>query len=190
MRSFDERRAEIFRRSGERIKKRKKAKRIMLTCIPLFVCVILWSVVLLGQQNKSSFTSDSATNTNTYFEDDCAPPPAVYTAVEVLEQDKADGYYKKTDEPLKIDKINKFIEAVVEASKTVADDYTDQIQSETDANDATKSTSYEIKFIMTNGSTKSFVLNGNKLLSKADNAVYSLSDSQLGTLKALLGLTE
>lgn len=50
MRSFEERMAEINRRS-EKIKRERKdlRKRILLACIPLALCIGLWSVLLLGQ---------------------------------------------------------------------------------------------------------------------------------------------
>lgn len=45
MRSFDERRDEIFRRSKQRIRTRQHAIRVALLCIPLFLC--LTAAVLL-----------------------------------------------------------------------------------------------------------------------------------------------
>lgn len=49
MRSFEQRRAEIFRRSEERIKARKKRRcRVLAGCIPLVLCVCLYAAFVQG----------------------------------------------------------------------------------------------------------------------------------------------
>ncbi|MBQ2676833.1 MAG: hypothetical protein IJF54_05500 [Clostridia bacterium] len=47
MRSFDERRQEIFLRSEKRIANRKKRTKLLFACIPLVICIAVSSVVLL-----------------------------------------------------------------------------------------------------------------------------------------------
>lgn len=44
MRSFEERKAEVFRRSENRIKERRKARsRALTVCIPLCLIITVWS---------------------------------------------------------------------------------------------------------------------------------------------------
>lgn len=48
MRSFEERKAEVFRRSENRIKERRKARsRALAVCIPLCLIIAVWSVMVL-----------------------------------------------------------------------------------------------------------------------------------------------
>lgn len=55
MRTFEERMAEISRRS-EKIKKERKdmRNRLLLACIPLVVCVGLYGILLMGQGNSGN----------------------------------------------------------------------------------------------------------------------------------------
>lgn len=48
MRDFEQTKAEIFRRSEERIQKRKKIRRVTVLCVPLMLCVV--AVALLPRQ--------------------------------------------------------------------------------------------------------------------------------------------
>ena len=48
MRNFEERKAEVFRRSENRIKERKRNRnRILAMCIPLCLVVTVWSIMIL-----------------------------------------------------------------------------------------------------------------------------------------------
>ncbi len=60
MRNFEERKAEILRRSHERINKRKVVKRYVLgITIPLFICAVSLSVLLnVGTASKNSSNED------------------------------------------------------------------------------------------------------------------------------------
>ena len=49
MRSFEERKAEVFRRSENRIKERRKARsRALAVCIPLCLIITVWSVMVFA----------------------------------------------------------------------------------------------------------------------------------------------
>lgn len=63
MRSFEERKAEVFRRSENRIKERRKARsRALTVCIPLCLIITVWSVMVLPAMlpvnNKKSGATD------------------------------------------------------------------------------------------------------------------------------------
>ncbi len=48
MRSFEERKAEVFRRSENRIKERKRNRnRILAMCIPICLVITVWSIMIL-----------------------------------------------------------------------------------------------------------------------------------------------
>ena len=63
MKSFEERKAEVFRRSENRIKERRKARsRALTVCIPLCLIITVWSVMVLPAMlpvnNKKSGATD------------------------------------------------------------------------------------------------------------------------------------
>lgn len=65
MRNFSERRAEIFRRSENRIKARKRNRnRILACCIPLCLCIAILSVIYLPDMMISSDKSNNAEDMN------------------------------------------------------------------------------------------------------------------------------
>ena len=70
MRSFEERKAEVFRRSENRIKERRKARsRALAVCIPLCLIITVWSVMVLPamlpvNNKKSGATDERAENTS------------------------------------------------------------------------------------------------------------------------------
>ena len=66
MRNFEERKEEIFRRSEERIARRKKnMKRIDVTCVPLVLCVSVASgYLLLGGFGMNSASPEANMNPN------------------------------------------------------------------------------------------------------------------------------
>ena len=48
MRNFEERKAEVFRRSENRIKERKRNRnRILAMCIPICLVITVWSIMIL-----------------------------------------------------------------------------------------------------------------------------------------------
>ncbi len=60
MRSFEERKAEIFRRSEKRIREQRHRRRILLSCVPLFLCVLLAAIfVLPGRGTNESADRES-----------------------------------------------------------------------------------------------------------------------------------
>lgn len=83
MRNFDERKAEIFRRSENRIKERKRNRnRILALCVPLCLCIAILSVIYLPDMMISPDKSNSV-------EDECADGTVgsvsefIYTSFEI-----------------------------------------------------------------------------------------------------------
>lgn len=65
MRNFDERKAEIFRRSENRIKERKRNRnRILALCVPLCLCIAILSVIYLPDMMISPDKSNTAEDMN------------------------------------------------------------------------------------------------------------------------------
>ena len=61
MRSFEERKAEVFRRSENRIKERKRNRnRILAMCIPICLVITVWSIMILPAMMPANKSNNSA----------------------------------------------------------------------------------------------------------------------------------
>ena len=61
MRNFEERKAEVFRRSENRIKERKRNRnRILAFCVPLCLIVTVWSIMILPAMMPANKSNNSA----------------------------------------------------------------------------------------------------------------------------------
>lgn len=61
MRNFEERKAEVFRRSENRIKKRKRNRnRILAMCIPICLVITVWSIMILPAMMPANKSKNSA----------------------------------------------------------------------------------------------------------------------------------
>lgn len=95
MRDFDERKAEIFRRSEKRIAQRKRRRRVIMSCIPIVICAIALS---FGHVPKLLPAEDNAdkyiVNENAYS----APPETQesksYSSVKVQGRNEDTDYCK------------------------------------------------------------------------------------------------
>lgn len=188
MRSFDERKAEIFRRGNERIKKRKRNKTVIFSLLPIFFCAIIWSVAA-GNMEKSNYMGDSVLPEN-YYDEECVPIPDQYTQLEISEKATENGFYKKVEAIAEIEAVSGIIDGIIESANADKAPNNSKLESETQVNDATKKNTYELKFTFVNGDCKSFTLVGNELISGDGKNVYRISDSQLNELIDLLDITK
>ena len=61
MRNFEERKAEVFRRSEKRIKERKQRRNhILMTCIPLVLCLTIFGAFLFPQMDDLKQAPESS----------------------------------------------------------------------------------------------------------------------------------
>lgn len=84
--NFEARKAEIFRRSEERIKKKKRNRKSVLTlCVPLALCLTLGGLYLRqsmpGQDDTIQAVLDDALNTEAAFEEIFSPPSTLSAAI-------------------------------------------------------------------------------------------------------------
>lgn len=108
MRNFEERRAEIFRRSEERINARKQArKRVLLCTVPVLVCAVIWSAVAL----PGTLTERGGSNT---LAESGAPR---YILAEVKSRNDGIGYDKTFAEQSAVSDIAALIQAFYDAPR-------------------------------------------------------------------------
>jgi len=96
MRNFEERKAEVFRRSENRIKERKRNRnRILAMCIPLCLVLTIFSVVMIP--GMLPVGSDSAENENLgFFSDGTADEDGADGAAGSLDDSKTHNYVSVT----------------------------------------------------------------------------------------------
>lgn len=182
MRSFEQRKAEIFRRSENRIKKRKKNRnRIIAGIIPLFFCVVILSVIYLPDkifiENNLSGKTDIADN----FADDAV---FSYISVEVKTDTASSKNYSKEKDVTKVESIYNLIQASFESDSKQDQEVTSYVQ----ATDTTKSFPYTIIFSAADGKTATYTLDGNKIIDETSQKQATLTDEQLLKLQKSLGL--
>ena len=178
MMDFEARKAEIFRRSDERIKIRKRnRKRILLSCMTLVLFVSVISAVSvtsltklsLSEQNWSSSRLEYAsffieiTDTHTGSCKIIDDTERAYAAAEILTQYTPDGMPTE--------------------SHSYGSSAEDKIQE-------SKDTVYEIAFGNESESKVLFTLSGNTLISVDTQTEYQLTDTELEELLTALGLAD
>ncbi len=189
MRSFEERKAEIFKRSEIRIVKRKKGQKILTLCIPLVLCVSLLSVIFIP---KISLFGDKSSDFGYTNLSDVA-----YTSLEVTNNTTIKTNSKNYSNQTDIDNAYKVIVSFFSDNDCLpsednkyknpeasADDFSNNNYSQ----DSSKSATYTITFSSKNGSVLIYVLDGNTLTNNTTKEKANLTDTQLSQLKKALNL--
>lgn len=187
MMNFDERRAEIFRRSDERIKERKRnRRRILLSCVPIVICIGVLSVSY-GQNKLNTETPDGI------IENAMTNNSLVYPITVEL-TDLKNGESREIEACYDIATVTDIIYSMTDG-RYQTDNYGIPTES-TDSDqykDISKADSYEITITREiDGKTKInvFFLNGNVIIDKETQQEYQLSDDEYETLLRALGLKD
>ena len=196
MRSFEERIAEIDRRSKKIQAERKKRRaQALVVCVPLVLCLGV-GTFLLRQDRAPTQLADRDTVAAFYpcatLAEDIAAP-VLGGSVEVVGQDLA-RYYTA---PEKVDRIAAYLDAVsgdtvyYSSAFSKNEDATDaDLRKEEDSSDTLLDESvaevYTITLVCADGSRTEFELSGNRLTNKTENREITLQAQQLHTLKVLL----
>ncbi len=196
MRNFDERKTEIFRRSENRIIKRKrKRKQLLAFCIP-FCMVCIFSAVIIPSLPFATDDSDEESNIVIFdsvdkSDKDLLPEELhnyVTVAIDginkqqytVTEASSVDGIFELLDEIFSYYDISNFSETASNA----ADSSTLK-----DAPNEDKTNNSITVELNNNGSKRILTLDGNRLSDTANNIEIKLTDEHLNGLKTALGLT-
>ena len=198
MKNFEERKAEVFRRSENRIKERKRNRnRILALCIPLCLILTVWSVMILPAMLPAKM--DNAAEENIEFngsmnDTDGAEGKHIYLSVEV-KGNNSDFYAEITD----ASSVTGVYENVFLAFEDqdagndmsgVIQESTSDDESKESANNSKDSHSYTITMNAADGSNRIYLLDNNMLKDVTFNRTTILNDEQLANLKLALGLTD
>ncbi len=205
MRSFEERKAEVFRRSENKIKERKrKRNRILVMCIPL--CFILTVCLVLGFSPKawvevvdktegnavSNINISNESNVTTDKSNTSVNP--TYVSVEVKSNENISKFYTKITDATEVKNVYENISRAF-----VSDDESDDmviLDNEETKNDSLKDSnnvdknkqSYTITITLSNGKEMVYILSGKKLCDVSSNIETELTHEKLEELKSAIGL--
>lgn len=204
MRNFEERKAEVFRRSEKRIKERKRNRnRILACCIPLCLCITILSVIYLPNANLFSDKSGNAEDMNMAGGLN-GTSEFIYTSLEITNNIESTGNSRKENDIANIENIYNIIQSSFSAEEDLPtgdkhDEFPHAQKGEganKDENHSgidqfqnyTKGMSYTITFIAVDGTQRNYTLDGNLLTNKATKQEVTLTDSQMSELQKALGL--
>ena len=198
MRNFEERKAEVFRRSENRIKERKRNRnRILALCIPLCLILTVWSVMILpamlpvaekdaGAEQEIGF--NGSTN-----DADGAEGKHIYLSIEVKDNDS--DFYSEITDSSGVTNVYENVFLAFEDQDAgndmsgVIQESTSDDESKESANNSKDSHSYTITMNAADGSNRIYLLDNNMLKDVTFNRTTILNDEQLANLKLALGLT-
>lgn len=191
MRDFEERKTEIFRRSKERLAQRRRRRRIIISCIPLVICIAVLSVFKMPVFELK--TDKSAPN-------DCNQTVSAgeYISVRIQGKGENSGYSKIIEDQELVEKIVNSISGA--ASEETGDESSDPTDNKLagahqDAVDATvegtcfdqgnSEASYTIIIVDADGSERIYTISGDVLIGEKGGSIV-LSDKQLSEIESLL----
>lgn len=111
MRNLDECKAEIFRLGEEKIKERKKRRKLALSaCIPLCLCLVVCSFAFLPERIKNFSAASPQESPNLKGDEYTGETAIVYLQAEIKGFGDAADVYNQVDEANKINHIAELIE--------------------------------------------------------------------------------
>lgn len=198
MRTFYERKAEIFRLSEEKIKRRKKVRnRVIFSCAPILLCAVLFSFSVLPE--LMSVKNDSAS------EDEYYSSAFMYVTAEITDFQN-DDYYRKIDNKEDVNEALNMIESFglfLEEAEDTTDAYDPETKGDAGATQSKKpnatkkedyvsgtekNNNYKITFMDAKGEKTVYTLKGRRLKNETTADEIILSDSQLIKLMVALGI--
>ena len=166
MRTLHECQAEVFRRSEERIRARRRAARALLVCLPLILCITAFSLFVLPDLASLPGEPDSKN-------DSAAPPPAVCR----IDISEADQVTSVTDQA----RIRAITDALTELNVSP-----DAPSGGSDIPEA--SGGCTIVLVSEDSSQTTYLLTRQSLTNRDTGHTVNLTQTQAAELTALLGL--
>ncbi len=193
MRNFEERKAEVFRRSENRIKERKRNRnRLLAICIPLCLILTVWSVTILPAMLPAGI--DNAEQENAF--DGVLGNTESFESVVIMGSNKLGSQTETITDSDRVTAIHCAILDLynaVNAGTSVEDSDTQKGELK-DEDLATGNSSakveYTICFTTVDGSEIRFVLNNNELRNENNDNRIQLSQEQLKEFLEFLELTD
>lgn len=195
MRDLDECKAEIFRRSEEKIKQRRKARRKMMTGgLSLCLCLVVGTAVIVPALSSKKSTAEGTMDEELHAEE--LPGAIDVLSVEIENLPGTAPYYQTLTDEAEVtglyERIRDLCEEAPEDEKL--NGYgKDQVKDPMENNYAEgvwEPQNYRITFTAEDGEKRNFVLAGCLLRSEEDGRSWLLEEEAAATLAAALGLPQ
>ena len=190
MRNFEERKAEVFRRSEKRIKERKQRRNhILMTCIPLVLCLTIFGAFLFPQLDDLKQAPES--NNEHYFSGAMGTEAdgGLFAGSVEVSGNGVSSYYTSVENVQGIMRLINGIVAVPETND--GDDLRDYITDEstsTDKNENYQENCYKIVVHRSDGTSTEYLLVGSRLIDQNTQQEFSVSEDTMKDLKNALGI--
>ena len=214
MRNFEERKAEVFRRSENRIKERKRNRNhILAMCIPLCLVLTIFSFAMLPQflpKNMDDAENEMIGNIYDEMEDtddkeNTGASSLVhnFVFVDVRGTGSQSQHHSSVSDTSKINDVFEQIYTILipyESHDEIAGDFLESEADDSlkdvatgesvDTSENIKTSGYVVTMSTSNGATRTFTLTENKLYDNQFNIEVELTNEQIHNLKSALGLTD
>lgn len=199
MRNFEERKAEVFRRSENRIKERKRNRnRILALCIPLCLIVTVWSIMILPAMMPASKSNNNA-GEGMDIMGSVDGTDAAFVRVEVMSTGTATQSTILKDNADEVAQIYYTVQSSFVSSgggnkesandKAEDDALTEENKDYSQSGTTNLSSGFRIIFTTENGAQTVYSLSGDKLLNETTKQETILTVDQRSNLLDMLGLT-
>ena len=199
MRNFEERKAEVFRRSENRIKERKRNRnRILAMCIPLCLVITVWSIMILPAMLPANKSNNSA-GEGMDIMGGVDGTEAAFVRVEVVSTGTATQSSIQKDDVNEVAQIYYSVQSSFvnsgggnkESAKEEAEDdvLTEENKDYSQSGTTNLSSGYRIIFTTENGAQTTYLLTGDKLVNETTKQETILTEDQRSNLLNMLGLT-
>lgn len=180
MRTLEQCKAEVFRRSEEKIRKRKIVRSCVLAaCVPVVLCVGMWSVLILPAMMPASMADMAASENMAISENEAH---SIHTsAMQVVIEGNTSCDYQDTHSDISAEVLYNTITRMhttgqIEKSESAP---SPQMKDETDID-------YTITFTAPDGTQTVFTLSGSTLTNVTQNDARILDSESLERLKQML----
>ena len=185
MRELNECKAEVFRRSENRIRERRKMRNCVLAwCVPFVLCisvcsVMIWAAMMPG--DKSNETIGESID-ESYV---CS-----YTEVVIQNANSTYGDFQRVTDKAEVTRLFEAIYSLYDGDCLVSDANEEFKSGSESIKNENENTSYIISFITEDGSETVYTLNNNYLLDANKGVEIILDDAQLSELKVVFGISD
>ena len=199
MRNFEERKAEVFRRSEKRIKERKQRRNhILMACIPLVLCITILGAFLRPNVTPDGAADPGDTRPVVDGMGDPIQSPSLTCPIASITV-SGNGFsqsYSEVEDLLLISDLlysygtrapesNEIIDEAVPGEGEDRKDHTDDMSG---IISDTTNAPYTITMVSHEGVKTEYQLSGNTLKNLTTNQTYTLSQTQVDELQKLLGI--
>ena len=198
MRELHECQAEVFRRSEKRIKERKqRSKRILMTCIPLVLCLTAFGAFMFPQLfNHKQAPEDMLGPAGTQAamgQDEYQGLTCAIAEIKVSGNGVSMHYTDVADLLLISDQLHTYGTRAPETNAAVSEDGSDRNENADDVIGSitySANAAYTITLITHEGVKTEYCLFGNTLRNQTTNQAYTLTYEQAKELRDMLGIPQ